>query len=74
MKSFSTVSNFGKPEPPIYFCKSMLIKSDLQYMYISHVDRGKINDFVYMYGTFKVPLRTSTKYMFIWWEQAVDIL
>ena len=54
----------------------MLIKSDLQYMYISHVDRGKINDFVdfvYMYGTFKVRI-ASTKYMFIWWEQAVDIL
>ena len=38
----------------------MLIKSDLQYMYILHVDRGKINDFVYMYGTFKV--RIAYKY------------
>ena len=60
LKSFSTVSNFGKPEPHIYFCKTMLIKSDLQYMYILHVDRGKINDFVYMYGTFKV--RIAYKY------------
>ena len=46
-------------------------------MYISHVDIGIINDFVYMYGTFKVRIaykyqihvhmiRTSSRYLVIY--------